>query len=441
MIKYVIIGIVFFLNLNFIPLYALLPLLFLIFWFYPSKNNLRTVWILVLGDIGHSPRIFNQALSLIQNEKKVILFGFNESKLPSESTLLIENGSLELAFLPIYNSKIKSRLLNYFLKTIYQFIFILFTFTKYGLKRGNPGHILIQNPPSIPSIIVSLLYSNLVDAKFIIDWHNYGFSIMRIQKQNKYLVLVGEIYEKLLARFSDVNFTVTEAMKKDLLKNFGATNVHILYDQPHPRFKSLSNNEKEVFFDKVSKSYPLLEKVKSGAKLIVSSTSWTKDEDFSILLDALVQIDSQLKSEIVLAITGKGPEKEYYLKKISEIKFKNVSIFTPWLEADDYPKLLGCADLGVCLHTSSSGLDFPMKVIDMFGSGLPVLALNFVAISELIHDNKNGRIFNNSEELASLILETVETNPSLLQEYRKYVNDNRTSWTDHWNQVAKQHFF
>ena len=71
-----------------------------------------------------------------------------------------------------------------------------------GLKRGNPGHILIQNPPSIPSIIVSLLYSNLVDAKFIIDWHNYGYSIMRIQNQNKQLVLVGEIYEKLLARFS-----------------------------------------------------------------------------------------------------------------------------------------------------------------------------------------------------------------------------------------------
>ena len=82
-----------------------------------------------------------------------------------------------------------------------------------------------------------------------------------------------------------------------------------------------------------------------------------------------VQIDSELKSEIVLAITGKGPEKEYYLEKISEIELKKVSILTPWLEADDYPKLLGCADLGVCLHTSSSGLDFPMK--GKLGFGLP----------------------------------------------------------------------
>jgi beta-1,4-mannosyltransferase len=139
--------------------------------------------------------------------------------------------------------------------------------------------------------------------------------------------------------------------------------------------------------------------------LLVSSTSWTEDEDFSILLKALeVYEDKALKSielpQIVCIITGKGPLKSYYEDLIRKRNFTKVHVSTMWLSSEDYPALLASADLGVCLHKSSSGLDLPMKIVDMFGCGLPVCAVHFECLHELLRDEHNGVVFKDYLQLA-----------------------------------------
>lgn len=91
--------------------------------------------------------------------------------------------------------------------------------------------------------------------------------------------------------------------------------------------------------------------------LVVSSTSWTPDEDFKILLEALQiyeiradELSGQSSSstegklpKLLVIVTGKGPLKDMYMKEVGKLqkRWKWVRCISLWLEAEDYPVLLG----------------------------------------------------------------------------------------------------
>lgn len=123
--------------------------------------------------------------------------------------------------------------------------------------------------------------------------------------------------------------------------------------------------------------------------------------------------------------------------------FKFVTIVTPWLAIEDYPLALAAADLGVCLHYSSSGLDLPMKVVDMFGCALPVCAVNYHCISELVQHGKNGFLFDTYLELSQQIQTWFYDYPNnvtlvnVKDEFNQRLQEfQRIRWDDNWNENA-----
>ncbi|XP_071500504.1 chitobiosyldiphosphodolichol beta-mannosyltransferase-like [Diadema antillarum] len=422
--------------------------------------------VLVLGDIGRSPRMQYHALSLAAEKFDVELVGYGGSK-PHEDLLSNERIVLHVMSDPP-SFKFVPSIARYFLKVLYQCCqlgWVLF------FKLRWPSHILVQNPPAIPTLAVAWFACKVYGSKFMLDMHNYGYTILGLSLGKDHpLVRFGEKFERFFGRRADGHYCVSEAMKADLTDNWQIKRPVTLYDRPTEKFKETALEDQHELFTRLAVDYPEfrspsdsseqtaftcssssdgVRKLDDRPALIVSSTSWTEDEDFSILLGALDEYEAAKSAggagsklpRLVCAITGKGPQKEHYQQLIKERKFQHIRVCTPWLLAEDYPRLLGSADLGVCLHYSSSGVDLPMKVVDMYGCGLPVCAINYKCINELVKHEETGLIFKDSSELSKQLQELLINFPAeqeKLQQFRENLKTFQSlRWEESWKRTVK----
>lgn len=94
-------------------------------------------------------------------------------------------------------------------------------------------------------MLVLLKALRLSRSELIIDWHNYGYSILRVNRVNKASVFLAKIYEGRLARWADHHLCVSKAMQADLVNKFGIggplttakSPPHVLYDKATSKFK------------------------------------------------------------------------------------------------------------------------------------------------------------------------------------------------------------
>ncbi|KAG0614210.1 hypothetical protein M758_6G159000 [Ceratodon purpureus] len=523
-----------------------------------TRKRRRRAAVVVLGDLGRSPRMQYHALSLARQaglDVDVVAFGGTE---PHAGLLQHPHIHLHLMRFPFPQGlpRILYILLVPF-KLMLQCLTLLW-FLCYQIPA--PDFYLVQNPPSIPTLTVVKIACWLRQAAFVIDWHNFGYTILALSLGPRHLfVKIYSWYERRFGKTADGFLCVTKAMQHELEQNWGIR-ATVLYDRSPEFFRSINLREKHELFcrlhaaltrppgvrdccgdglleaptksshvggadsgagpsvrkvlkekrgqpvllpsssdanednvdlqngfdytvPKVQRSLFTVHKVAGDTDgeiqggdhysyeegrpaLIVSSTSWTQDEDFGILLEAAVMYDRRVAAllgesdstfldttfdtnsysrtaspfpRLLIVVTGKGPMRETYEERIRKLRLRRVAFRTMWLSAEEYPLLLGAADLGVCLHTSSSGLDLPMKVVDMFGCGLPVCAVSYSCIDELVKDRQNGLLFSSSSELADQLLDLFKGFPNacnFLETLRRGASASGSSsrWDDEWSE-------
>ncbi|CAF9930404.1 mannosyltransferase [Imshaugia aleurites] len=433
-----------------------------------KNRSANRIQILVLGDIGRSPRMQYHALSIAKHGAQVDLIGYRESDIHPD--ILSNSNAIKVHALdpaPSYLQTNDKRLFLVYgpLRVLFQMWTLWFAL---GYRTKPSRWMLVQNPPSIPTLAVAYVVCFLRHTRLVIDWHNFGYSILALRLGSMHpLVQISRLYETIFAHSAEAHFCVTNAMARVLERDYGIkTKILPLHDRPASHLQVLTIAQRASFLDtlpdlltsdddqKLQEYQRLVSEIKIGkSRLLVSSTSWTPDEDFSILLEALINYSDLAITthphlpEVLVVVTGKGPQKEAFLTRIKDLKAEEklemVTIETAFLSTSDYAKLLGSADLGVSLHTSSSGVDLPMKVVDMFGAGLPVAGWGyFEAWPELVREGLNGMSFGDAKGLQEVLMQLFGGDDESLEQLREgAIEESKLRWDEEWDRVAGSLFF
>jgi beta-1,4-mannosyltransferase len=305
-----------------------------------------------------------------------------------------------------------------------------------GLER--PDVILVQNPPGIPTLPLAWVAAQLRSATLVVDWHNLTSAMLADRLGARHaLVRLAAVVERACGRRAAHNLFVSEAMATQLRASWGLQGV-VFRDRPPASFRVLEDEERRASRSAILAAAGVDGDVDDWL-LVLSPTSWTADEDFDLLIDAARRLDDGFGStraasgRILVVATGKGTLRERFERAAATIHSPRVRLATAWFEADEYPMRIAAADVGLCLHRSTSGLDLPMKVMDFFGSGVPVCALDYgPCLAEAVQDGIDGVTFKDAAGLA-LQLDRLASDRALLQVLRAAATQaGRLRWNDTW---------
>ena len=321
------------------------------------------------------------------------------------------------------------------------------------MRIPKPDVILVQNPPAVPSLSMAWLAARLRGARFVIDWHNLSHTIAAVKVGEGHRAVKSLARgERRWARRADGHLAVSQAMGDWLAREYRVKPV-VVYDRPAASFAPPSAAVAAALWSKLSADYQL------GATrppIVVCPTSWTPDEDFDLLLEALERAERTLRRArtleapearrdlplLALFLTGVGPLRATFEQRATRRDFSAIAVKTAWLDPADYPTFVGMADLGLCLHQSSSGLDLPMKLADLRGAGVPVATYDYSQVlGEVMETGREGVTFRDPGDLANLLVSVATRSiapDGPLAKSRAWLAQNPPErWDVQWDRAAR----
>jgi beta-1,4-mannosyltransferase len=402
----------------------------------PQALTGRRVLILVQGELAQSPRMLNHARAVCEAGGEVVLVGYDLLPLPEDIVKtprisvrrISEAGTSRLDSVPrlFYLPVAASRASHVTLRLGWR---LLATTGKFDVA-------IVQNPPALPALPLLLKAARRRGAQVMVDWHSRTAAMLafRVGKRHP-AVSVVNLLEGWLARKASVHFAVSEAMRADLQTRFGIE-ASVLRDRPRARLSALNAEQRIAVVRRVLNTRRAAA-APEDALVLVCPTSFSADEDMDMLLDAFILLNRGSPARpILLFATGYGPLRSRFEARANKIANENLRIVTGWLPEPLYRDLLRAADLGVSTHRSASGVDLPMKVVDMVEAGLPAAVFDYgPSLSELVPPELESLMFTDAQGLADR-LSMLMLGTKLADLHTLMTQEDGPLWSEEWRRVA-----
>lgn len=313
-----------------------------------------------------------------------------------------------------------------------------------------PDVILVQSPPAVPTLAIAWLVARARRARLVIDWHNLAHTLLAVRLgEGHRAVRALARSERRWGGRADGHLAVSQALAEWLHRHW-RIRATVVYDRPTGRFAPPADDAAAALWQRLSNDLRL---GASRIPLVVCPTSWTPDEDFDLLLEALERADRALAAEpqraasstpaLAVLLTGRGELRAAFEQRLARRDLHHLAVRTVWLEPGDYPVLIGMADAGLCLHQSASGLDLPMKLADFRGAGVPVMVFDYgPVLSEVLTSAHEGALFHEPGQLAQWLVALARHSPEgalELTEARRWLTDHPpTRWEAEWMAALPQ---
>src|SRR5262249_37928983 len=209
------------------------------------------------------------------------------------------------------------------------------------------SEILVQNPPTIPALAVALAVARLRSARLVVDWHNLGWAMLALRLGPRHpMVRLVRPLERALGRRADAHLCVSRALAAELVR-WKVGQATVFRDRPGAGFAPLLPEDRRLLLDELAQRLDLPglagDRADDRPALIVSPTSWTADEDFDLLVDAVTQWDRHVgaaRPRLGVVITGQGPLRAEYERRFATLWLQRVRLRTVWLPSSEYPRFL-----------------------------------------------------------------------------------------------------